>query len=471
MIVRRCGELTVEADAQGWLVRSPGRAPLPPDEWPRAWLSASEDWQLAWQLGSLIELGIGERESNSWRLPYGVFPWLFEQGYTIPILWSTWSPVSLEVAMHGVPSQSPYAFVVRYFLGDLEIGVVREGRYLQREGQVGTWLLDEACWQLLDHIETGDGRGWPGIAMIRDLCAETCATMRGFIADHEIIFPRTLRLDGRAPQISEVSIEIFKRLMRSWSGQAMLSFASRERWVHLCFDDPQIASLHDDKAGSPPAPREVAVQYVAGRVSCRETVLDGNRAIVPVRRSLAAGSASAQIRDADEAHTLSGSSLRHFTGPRFQAALVAWYTSRGYHVIPMPVGCCSGASLLAVRDGLTLAVRIDSLPAGDHLLHHATRTTAFLRRLVPGTYEPCVVLRGTCPAALKSRAEQQGIQLRDEYQAADMIDSEPITERSIATAAGERCVSTGEAIERLRMALQSDGEPQTWSSSLRSTSA
>lgn len=472
MILSRIGELVIEADERGWIARFPGAAPLPPAEWPRAWLNRSQDWQLAWQLVHLLELGIAVREVNTFRVPYSSFSWLLQQGFTLPLLWSTWSPLSLEVTMHGLPGQPGCCFSVRYFLGDLETAVDRHGRYIQRNEHEGTWLLDELGWQLLARIGTMAGAAatwsWPQIAFIRDLCHEACVTTLGFIADHEIIFPVSLNLEDTTSaliprstlQISEVPLNIFRRAMRSWSGESTLSFASREKWIHIYFDDQQIEVLHEWRAnGSFHPPERAAVQSLAGRLGYRATVLSGNRALVPVRLAHSGCTVASQACASGHDPIIQGSSVRHFTIAQIQAALGCYFTARGYNVILTSEGCRTGASVLAIRDGSVLTVRIESPPCGDHLVQNAIRSTSALRRLVAAHYEPLIILRGSCPVDMKYRAEQQGIRIRDVYDLSDMIDSEPMTDGAIATASWKRCMSTGETVEKLKTALVSARTP------------
>ncbi|MBC7925362.1 MAG: hypothetical protein H7039_06855 [Bryobacteraceae bacterium] len=445
MILSRVGELVIEADEHGWIARFPGAA-LPAAEWPRRWLSSSQDWQLVWQLSSLIEPGIAVRESNAFRVSYRSFPWLLQQGFTLPLLWSSWSPLSLEVTMNGLPGQPSCSFSVRYFLGDLQIAVDRHGRYIQRKQHEGTWLLDEAGWQLLERIGrvAGEDATWPEVAIIRDLCQEACVTTHGFLADHEIIFPASLLVSGATLHLSEVPSDTLRRVMRGWSGETMLSFATRERWIHICFDDQQIEALREWYAsGCFPRPENAIVRYLAGRLGYRETVVGGHQVAVPVRFTQTVSAAP-----------VPNSSLRYYTTAQIQTVLGCYYTARGYDVILTSEGCRTGASILAVRDGLIVVVRVESPSCSGQLLQDTIRCTAALRSLVAGHYEPRIILRGTCPVELKRRAEKQGIQLKDEYYLADMIDSEPMTEDAIATSAGKRCRSTGETIERLQMALK-----------------
>jgi len=468
VILRRTGELAIEVDEHGWVARFPG-APVPPAGWPGSWLKSSQDWQLAWQLNHLIELGIAAPESNTFRVPYSSFSSLLQQGFTLPLLWSAWSPLSLDVTMHGRPGEPGCCFSVRWFLGDLEVAADRCGRYVQRNGHPDTWLLDEPTWHVLERISrtaTGETRqaicSWAETAFIRDLCQEACVTMHGFLADHEIIFPVTLMPEenalalapGSTLQIQELSPDVFRRVMRGWSGESTFSFAGRERWIDICFDDLQLGTLNQWRAGGAfHSPEKSPVNSFAGRLGYRTAVLRGQQTIIPVRLFPPADSDSRETVAPNHLTGVNGSSVRYFTAPRIQAAIGCYFEARGYEVILTSEGCRTGIAVLAIRDGSVLAVRIESPPFGDRLLQNAIRSVAALRQLVMLPYEFLIILLATVPADLKYRAEQQGIEIRDIHHLSDMIDSEQVTEHAIAAVARNRSRSTGDTVYRLKTAL------------------
>lgn len=416
--------LKVEACQDRWRVTSVAGERLPhPDEWPR-------EWPLSLQVSHLVDMGIASFSDGEISIPWRQFGKLDSAGYSLPLLWSGASPFRLSIRVDQERQGASY------FLGGLEAAVERVGMYVRRSGR--SFLLDPISYELVEAIERGTRAGehrWIDLGFLSAYASETCATVSGWLAGNEVIFPAAI-LSGqregvlrRTPErfIAEVSRDEFPP-----APGARRILLPGERWRHIIFDDEQLAALRTQ--ASPVTP-------IAGRIGTREAPFLSAMETLPVRLQ------PEPPLIAWHPHTSNRHRLvRTLTRTHTEALAAADFAVRGYDTIVLPRNCWTGASMMAVSDRDAVLVRVEARVCGEESLRATVRMAAEHRRLYDMPYRLAMVCPQGCDSAVRARAEEAGIQVLDRR---GMLDASAITEDHMAAHEGRRCRSLREGVELL----------------------
>ncbi len=111
-------------------------------------------WLLATlQLDHLLENGFVLREGAGWRLPSDHLDAALSAGFTMPLLWSGWSPHRLRITAGVLDGQ--LAIDAAFRAGGRHVILRRAGRFVQRSAcPEQTWLLNRNTALLLDTVAT-----------------------------------------------------------------------------------------------------------------------------------------------------------------------------------------------------------------------------------------------------------------------------------------------------------------------------
>jgi hypothetical protein len=454
------GDLLIEARAGG-LCAATTRAGVRLarlEEWPEAWFDSPKALQAALQMSRLAEIGRAVEESpGAWRIPYASFPALLAEGFTLPFLWSDWSPLTLAVRTHGTLADDNLRFSARFRLGDMEVETERAGRYVRRAGHSETWLLDDLSFALLERIDSyrgGEAR-WIDFAFVKAYASELCAETDVYLRDNDVVFPAAVQTAGiGSPFLGEVPGELFRRAFRSVStvNRRLSILLPNGGWTHLVFDDGQLDLLRAWKASGRVAYRpEYApdVPVWGGRVGIRQATIGSRPEMVPVRlRSEVSG-----VDAPPGGRVLYDRDVQNMRRRELEALIACLYAARGFHVLLAAEGCGAGASVVAVRDGAARLVRVETAPAGMDSLEALVRMRAAWRRFYDHPYRMSLIVRNRCGAELALRAGATGVELWDEVRLIDGVESQAITPGDVSAAEHKRCLSTLDLVGRLRRLL------------------
>ena len=397
------GPLTVEACADRW--RIIGTRLAHPSDWSREWLDSTEAWQLKFQLGHLIDTGVATTDSYEISIPWDRFGHLDRERYSIPTLWSRWSPFRLSV---NVDRED---WATRFYLGGIEVSIERNGRYVRRVAHKETFLLDDASYELLELIERGaraDEHRWIDLAFLSAYASETCAMTTGWLRDNEVIFPVAMASSN--------------------SPRRTLVLTKEGRWQHIVLDDAQIVRE---------APAEIRPHI--GRIGIREAEFCSSRENLPVllRPTPPTTSWHPQLTRRDRPVGMRS---------HLETLAAADFGVRGFETIVLPRGCWTGASIIAVSDRAVVLVRIETGECGEGALRSAVRMVADHQRIYALPYRQAIATLKGCQPAFRQRAEQAGIQILDRR---GMLDASSIGADQIEQHEHRRCRSLREAVELL----------------------
>jgi len=404
------GPLVVEACADRWRIARASQIPLPhPSEWPREWLDSSEAWQLSLQLGHLIDTGTAEADSGEISIPWERFGRLDQEGYTLPTLWTQWSPFRLSVNVDSEDWQT------RFYLGGMEVSIGRVGRYVRRAAHKETFLLDDLSYELLELIDrcprAGEHR-WLDLAFLSAYTSELCATTKGWLRDNEVIFPAT---SG-------------SREARDPKTRRSLALTKEGRWQHIVLDDAQMAL---------DAPAEIRPHMT--RIGIREAEFCTSWENLPVL-----------LRPTPPTTSWYPQLTKRYrpvvTRRHIETLAAADFAVRGFETIVLPRGCWTGASIIAVSDSGVVLVRVETEECGEDALRSGVRMGADHQRIYALPYRVALASLKGCAPSIRLRAERAGIQILDRR---GMLDASTIGADHIQQHELRRCRSLREAMELL----------------------
>lgn len=438
--------------------------------WPREWFDSPQAVQAALQLSHLAELGLAEEAPGGLRVAYQQFPELFAQGFSLPLLWSDWSPFTLSIRTHGALTEDDFQVAVKFKFGDMDIEVERSGRYVRRLGHPETWLLDGLAFNLIERVESwrgGEAR-WIDFAFLKAYASELCAEVDPYLRDNDVVSPATIHrspLGGglrgfTEPFVDGVPEQLFRKAFRSSvPGRRMQLLLPQGAWVHLIFDDEQLKLLRALKAGggggsailrsSPTLTGEAG----AGRVGSRKTNIDSKTETVPVRLRGQRRVLERLPRDAPGGQPLYDRDIHSMRRNRLEALVACLYAERGFRVILAPEDYGGGAAVVAAQDGIAWLVRVETAPAGLEALNTLVRMRAAYRRLYDHPYRLALIVRNSCDRELKARAAACHIELKDGVQLIDEIESNSISFEDVRQAERGRRRSWLDVIEHLQQLL------------------
>jgi hypothetical protein len=474
-LARHGGGLLIEARKDGLYATSdqPGIRLSNAASWPREWFDSPRAVRAALQLSHLAELGLAEEGPAGLRVAYQRFPELFAKRFSLPLLWSDWSPFTLSIRTHGTLTEDDFRVAVKFKFGDLDIEVERSGRYVRRLGHPETWLLDGLAFNLVERVESwrgGEAR-WIDFAFLKAYASELCAEVDPYLRDNDVVFPVTLHrspLGGglrgfTEPFVDGVPEQLFRRAFRSSApDKRMQLLLPQGTWVHLIFDDEQLKLLRALKVGggstilrsSPTLTGEAC----AGRVGSRKTNIGSKCETVPVRLR-----GERHVLERAPGHAPGGQPLydrdvHSMRRNRLEALVACLYAERGFRVILAPEDYGGGASVVAVQDGIAWLVRVETAPAGLEALNAMVRMRAAYRHLYDHPYRLALMVRNSCDRELKVRAVASHIEMKDGVQLIDEIESNSISSEDVRKAERSRRRSWLEVIEQLQQLLAA-GQP------------
>ena len=441
------GVLTVEACADRWRVapmQAGFRLPHPAD-WPREWLDSAAAWRLSLQLGHLIDTGVAVASPDEISIPWSGFGHLDRAGFSIPLLWSEWSPFRLSIQVKQAN------WKIRFFLGGLEAGVERVGRFVRRVAHNETFLLDDGSFELLELVDRGPRSGerkWVDLGFLSAYAFEMCASQSGWLSDNDVVFPAAILSgprEGCLRRTSDTFIsEVDRRAFRDAVGarlpgtQRLMLLAPGGVWRHIVLDDSQMLNL-DRPSVDWNAPAEVVPH--TGRIGMREAEFFGCKETLPVRLCPAAPSVSWYPQLAKRDHAAPTITHRHI-----ESLAAADFAVRGYETIVLPRGCWTGASIIALSDRDVFLVRIEAGECDEEALGAAVRMAVDHQRICPLPYQMAIATIKGCHPSIRRRAEAAGIQILDRR---GMLDASLINTEHIDQHERRRCRSLREATELL----------------------
>jgi hypothetical protein len=175
-----------------------------PESWPAEALQQGPGRRTAYDVASLVEMGLAEILPDSVVLPYKNFPDIESEEFRVTTAFTLSSPFLLKIDRVGDIGRPDFRYKYQYVLGPDPVSVERVGFYLRRSSTEEVFLLDERMYSLLEAMDTfnslpsgekGVQRSWLDFANIKRWAVQIHATLDATLLKNDVIIPSSIGLD------------------------------------------------------------------------------------------------------------------------------------------------------------------------------------------------------------------------------------------------------------------------------------
>jgi hypothetical protein len=198
-------EITLIARADGLAIESTVRMSwIRPEEWPPDSQLQSAGRRTAFEVASLLEMGLGEVKDGAVVIPYENFPDIEAEEFRITTAFAMRSPFLLKIDRSSDLGRPDFRYRYQYILGTEQVPLARVGFYVSRAATGELFRLDERMFALLEAMDTfnalppdekGPQRTWLDFANIKRWAREVDATLDATLLKNDVVVPSSIGLD------------------------------------------------------------------------------------------------------------------------------------------------------------------------------------------------------------------------------------------------------------------------------------
>jgi superfamily II DNA or RNA helicase len=175
-----------------------------PETWPSEALEQSAGRRTAFEVASLLEMGLARTAENSVEIPYGNFPEIEAEEFRLTKAFATPSPFLLKIDRSSDIGRPDFRYRYQYVLGAIQVPLQRFGFYVKRAATGEVFRLDERMYSLLEamdafnaltHEEKGPQRSWLDFANIKRWSHEVNAALDATLLKNDVVVPSSIGLD------------------------------------------------------------------------------------------------------------------------------------------------------------------------------------------------------------------------------------------------------------------------------------
>lgn len=175
-----------------------------PESWPTETLEQGSGRRTAYEVASLLEMGLAIDNSISVSIPYRNFPDVESEEFRLTTAFALPSPFLLKIDRVGDIGRPEFRYKYQYILGASAVSVDRYGFYLRRSATQEIYRLDDRMYSLLEAMDTfnaltpeekGAQRSWLDFANIKRWAVEINATLDATLLMNDVIVPSSIGLD------------------------------------------------------------------------------------------------------------------------------------------------------------------------------------------------------------------------------------------------------------------------------------
>ena len=175
-----------------------------PESWPPASLENGSGRRTAYEVASLLEMGLADRDHGSVCVPYKNFPDIEAEEFRLITAFALPSPYLLKIDRFSDIGRPDFKYKYKFLLGAQQVPLDRFGFYLRRASTQEVYRLDERMYSLLEAMDTfnllrpeekGQQRSWLDFANIKRWSHEVNAVLDATLSKNDVIVPSSIGLD------------------------------------------------------------------------------------------------------------------------------------------------------------------------------------------------------------------------------------------------------------------------------------
>ena len=175
-----------------------------PESWPADALGQGSGRRTAYEVASLLEMGLAVDSSSSVSISYRNFPDIESEEFRLTTAFAVPCPFLLKIDRVGDIGRPEFRYKYQYVLGASAVSLERFGFYLRRFATKETYRLDERMYALIEAMDTfnaltaeekGAQRSWLDFANIKRWAVEINATLDATLLKNDVIIPSSIGLD------------------------------------------------------------------------------------------------------------------------------------------------------------------------------------------------------------------------------------------------------------------------------------
>jgi len=177
---------------------------LRPETWPSDGREQSAGRRSAYEVASLLEMGLADIEDGAVRIPYQNFPEIEAEEFRLTTAFAAPSPFLLKIDRTSDVGRPDFRYRYQYVLGATPVSLQRFGFYVRRTATGEVFRLDERMYSLLEAMdafnalapeEKGPQRSWLDFANIKRWSREVNAALDATLSKNDVIVPSSIGLD------------------------------------------------------------------------------------------------------------------------------------------------------------------------------------------------------------------------------------------------------------------------------------
>jgi hypothetical protein len=199
------GEIAIIAKENGLWVESSSTIDWNrPESWPEQTLKQSAGRRTAYEVSSLLEMGLADRDGSSVVIPYENFPTIETEEFLITTAFATPSPFLLKIDRLSDIGRSDFRYSYQFLLGAAPVPLRRFGFYVNREATKEVFRLDGRMFALVEAMDSFNSlppeeknpqRAWLDFASIKRWAKDVNATLDATLLKNDVIVPSSIGLD------------------------------------------------------------------------------------------------------------------------------------------------------------------------------------------------------------------------------------------------------------------------------------
>jgi hypothetical protein len=175
-----------------------------PESWPSDAREQSAGRRTAFEIASLLEMGLAEIENDAVVMRYRNFPEIELEEFRITTAFTAPSPFLLKIDRSSDLGRPDFRYRYNYILGAEQVPLTRFGFYVVRAATGEVFRLDERMFAILEAMDSFNAlspeekqpqRAWLDFVKIKRWANEVNATLDATLLKNDVVVPSSIGLD------------------------------------------------------------------------------------------------------------------------------------------------------------------------------------------------------------------------------------------------------------------------------------
>ena len=205
IFLKRLGGVDLIATPAGLTLESEDRVDWKrPETWPANSQALGPGRLAAYEIASMLEMGIAETRDENAVIPYENFESAEVEGFRLHAAFVEPSPLLLKIDRRSDIGRSDFSYRYKFLLGSQEVPIDRVGYFCSRSATGQVFKLDGRMYEVLEAMDVFNDllppdktfqRSWLDFAKIKNLASELNAVLDGTLFNNDVVVPSTIGLD------------------------------------------------------------------------------------------------------------------------------------------------------------------------------------------------------------------------------------------------------------------------------------